>query len=375
MRLIRPLALAACTAVLFGALLWGVTEAQSGDAATPDATPTPLPAEPEPSAYLTLDMAAGFALDPFLVSLNGGGEVDASTIHSDCVGYINDQPVLTANWEGTVDALRVFFYSDSDSTLVIQQPDGSYLCNDDLADNVLDPEIAVTQPVTGVYKLWVGSYDANQLIPGLLVITARPDFGLAEFDPATLVKRAPIAPEPEVTAPAVVDASAALAAKAAVTDTAELAAAESAAAELAAAITADAVITDGATVTATLIAGGVVPSFEVSGDEAVCGGMIADVPDFILDVPAGLPNLRLMFEAEQDTSLVVLHAEGTFCADDNADLTNANPVLDIPAPTSGIYDVFVGRFQEDAPITGTLTVTTDPALAPAILAPASTTQP
>jgi hypothetical protein len=341
---------------LFGALLTGGALAQSGDAAQP-AAPTPVPAEPEPSAYLSLNMAAGFALDPFLVSLNGGGEVDASTVNSDCVGYINDQPVLTANWEGTVDALRVFFYSDSDSTLVVQAPDGSYLCNDDAADNVLDPEVIVTQPVTGTYKLWIGSYDANQLIPGLLVITARPDFGLAEFNPATLVKRAPIEPEVED----VEEPAAALAAKAA--DAPE---------ELAS----DNVITDGGTITATLVASGTTPSFEISDDDVVCGGLIADVPDFVLDVPEGLANLRLLFAAEQDTSLVVLHGEaGTFCADDNADTTNANPVLDIPAPEPGLYDVYIGRFDADAIITGTLTVTTDPTLAPAILAPASTTQP
>ena len=102
MRLVRPLAIAACTAALFGVLLWAVALAQTGDA-TP--APTPVPAETEPSAYLTLDMKAGFALDPFLVSLNGGGEVDASTFNTSCVGYINDKPVLTARWTGTVDQL------------------------------------------------------------------------------------------------------------------------------------------------------------------------------------------------------------------------------------------------------------------------------
>ncbi len=64
MRLVRPLAIAACTAALFGVLLWAVALAQTGDA-TP--APTPVPVETEPSAYLTLDMKAGFALDPFLV--------------------------------------------------------------------------------------------------------------------------------------------------------------------------------------------------------------------------------------------------------------------------------------------------------------------
>jgi hypothetical protein len=82
-----------------------------------------------------------------------------------------------------------------------------------------------------------------------------------------------------------------------------------------------------------------------------------------------------MFEAEQDTSLVVVHAEeGSFCADDSVDATNANPVVDITAPVPGYYGIYVGRFGEDEPITGTLTVATDPTLEPAILAPASSAQ-
>jgi hypothetical protein len=354
MKLLRPLALAATSAALLGVLFWAAALAQSGDA-TP--APTPVPEAPEPSAYLTLDMAAGFALDPFLVSLNGGGEVDASTLDPACIGYINDQPVLTARWEGSVDVLRTFFYSDSDATLVVQGPDGSYLCNDDSAENVLDPEVDITAPVTGTYRIWIGSFDANQLIPGLLVITGRTDFGLADFDPSALVERDPIEPEVEMAE----TSDEAMAAKEAVTTTEEIAT--------------DAVIAPNTTVTASIVASGTVPSFEVTGDDVVCGGLLGDVPDFVIDVPAGLPALRILFEAEQDTSLVVVHAEeGSFCADDSADLANANPVLDIEAPAPGYYGIYVGRFFDDEPVEGTLIVTTDSALAPAILAPAANPQ-
>ncbi len=349
MRLFRSVALAASTAALFGALLWAAALAQT-DAPAPAPTP-----ELEPSAYLTLDMQAGFALDPFLVSLNGGGEVDAATLDPACVGYVNNKPVLTANWQGAVDVLRVFFYSDSDSTLVIQQPDGSYVCADDAGENLLDAEVTLTEPMTGSYKVWVGSYDANQIIPGLLVITARPDLGLTQFDPSTLVRRAPIAPtvqEPP---------RAALAAREAVTSAEKIAV--------------DGVISSETTLTATLVASGDVPSFEIGSEEAVCGGMIADVPDFVVEVQDGVPALRITFEAEKDTSLVVVHGEtDSFCADDGEATLNANPVLDIETPDPGYYAIYVGRFFADEPITGTLTVTTDPTLAPAILAPAANPQ-
>jgi hypothetical protein len=103
--------------------------------------------------------------------------------------------------------------------------------------------------------------------------------------------------------------------------------------------------------------------------------MVGAEPDFIVDVPEDIAALRIMFEAEQDTSLVAVHAEaGTFCADDDAEMLNANPVLDIETPAPGLYGIFVGRFHEDEPITGTLTITTDPTLEPAILAPAANPQ-
>lgn len=352
MRLARPFSLALALAVLLGALLWGAALAQTDQ---PDAGPTPGAApgieNPEPSAYLTLDMQAGFALDPFLVSLNGGGEVDAATLDPACVGYINDKPVLTANWEGAVDFLRIFFYSDSDSTLVIQQPDGAYLCADDVDENVLDAELVAEQPVAGTYKIWIGSYEPNQLIPGLLVITAQPDLSLSSFDPRGLVKREPIkliAREPS---------DAEVAAKAAVTETSRIAA--------------DSIISPDTAVTATIVAGGTVPSFEVTGEDAVCGGMLGEQPDYIIDVPEDIDALRIMFEAEQDTSLVAVHAEaGAFCADDDSEALNANPVLDLEQPAPGLYGIFVGRFHADEPITGTLTITTDPTSEPAILAPA-----
>ena len=57
-------------------------------------------------ALVTLDLAAGFPLDPTFVSVNGGGEVDASLLGPDCKGFINRNPVVTVNWTGAADLLR-----------------------------------------------------------------------------------------------------------------------------------------------------------------------------------------------------------------------------------------------------------------------------
>ena len=39
--------------------------------------------------------------------------------------------MVTADYQGEADMMKVFFYSDNDTTLVVQTPDGDYLCNDD----------------------------------------------------------------------------------------------------------------------------------------------------------------------------------------------------------------------------------------------------
>ena len=159
-------------------------------------------------ALVTLDLAAGFPLDPTFMSLNGGGEVDASLLSPDCKGFINRNPVATVNWTGAADLLRAFFYSDSDSTLVVLTPDGKLVCNDNANEQLLDPVLDIKNPVPGKYRIWVGSAANRQRIPGVLVLTTKPEVNLDTFELAKLVRRPTIPvtlakPAPQVAADAV----------------------------------------------------------------------------------------------------------------------------------------------------------------------------
>jgi len=340
-------------AALLAVLLSGTALAQTDTAA---ATPAD---NPEPSAYLTLDMQAGFVLDPFLVSLNGGGEVDASTLDPACVGFINDKPVMIANWSGEAEFLDIFFYSDTDPTLVIQLPDGSYACADDANDNLLDPELTLANPATGQYKIWVGSYDAGDLIPGLLVITANGDYSLSNFAPGKLIQR-PSIPQEEVQ-PLVTDE--AIAATATVSATAVIAP--------------NATLTvDSGPITATVTTTGTVPAFMLTNSDTLCSGMVEDFPDYIVKVSGELDNLRVAFEGDSDATLVVIHKDGgPWCADDAEATVNANPLVDIAAPAAGLYGIFVGRFDAEMPLTGTLSISAGIDVKPAILEPVAPAAP
>jgi hypothetical protein len=60
---------------------------------------------------------------------------------------------------GAFNLLRVMVKSTTDTTLVIQKPDGSYYCNDDTDGT--NPLVAGNFP-PGTYRIWIGSYSQGQ---------------------------------------------------------------------------------------------------------------------------------------------------------------------------------------------------------------------
>lgn len=105
------------------------------------------------------NLAPGFTPDPQTATGNAGGLTDASTLSGDCRGYIASSPnhVLTAT--AAFPNLRVAVNGGTaDVTLVVQRPDGTYLCNDD--SDGLNP--MVEGPfAAGEHKIFVGSYSAE----------------------------------------------------------------------------------------------------------------------------------------------------------------------------------------------------------------------
>jgi len=295
-------------------------------------------------AYVAVDLQAGFPLDPFLVSVNGGGELDASILNEQCKGYINPSPTLSINWTGSADLARVFTYSDADPMLVIQTPDGKFLCSDDANALLLDPQIEISKPSPGKYNMWVGSAAAKQLLPTILVLTTRSDVNAANFQLAALVKR-PALPqtdgETSVNAPAKIVTDALARYKGTVGGPL------------------------GATpLTQELKSAGTLAAFELAGTDAQCNGYIGDAPDFVFEVNSALDQMTLWFASKQDATLFVVGPHGAVTCNDDSASDNANPSVTIQKPAQGRYGVFVGRLAQDLAVEGTLTVTTAPEATP-----------
>jgi hypothetical protein len=304
------------------------------------------------AAYLKLDLKAGFPLDPFVVSVNGGGPVEASTLDPACTGYVNTNPTLSVNWDGKAEVIRIFYYSDHDPTLVVKLPDGSFACNDDANRLLLDPLVKLENPASGQYLVWVGAADKGQLLPGLLVISARKDLDMGAFSLAGLVKRQPIVetlkeeltePEREALAARLTGGIAML--KAA-HDTGRL-----------------------ETFSQEIEVAGEIEAHELPLGETLCNGYISETPDLVFTVPENEKDLFVFFEGDGDGTLVIATPDGEFlCNDDVAYNHNHNPLVFIEDPASGEYKVFVGRVETDVPIKGKLIVT-EIAKRPAVLAP------
>ena len=288
-------------------------------------------------ALVTLDLAAGFPLDPTFVSVNGGGEVDASLLGPDCAGFINRNPVVTVNWTGDADLLRAFFYSDSDSTLVVLTPDGKLICNDNANEQLLDPVLDIEDPVPGKYRIWVGSAANRQRIPGILVLTTKPDVNLDTFELAKLVRRPTIPvklakPAPQVTA-------------------------EEVKKEIEAAVKTAPELKPGATLKAEVTTEGEIPLFQFPLTKT-CGGLVAAKPSFVFKVVGKPAQVSVNFEGDTDSTLLVIgnSLKTVECNDDAEPGKNINPQVKLDSPAEGVYAVYVGRLDPSKPVKGTLTI-------------------
>ncbi len=116
--------------------------------------------------YGTVALNSGFTPDPYVVNVQSGGNIDASTRSSSCRGFIANAPDVRVNYTaGQFQRLIVSVNSSADTTLVINGPDGQWYCDDDGGVNGLNPAITFSPPRSGQYDIWVGTYGSASLQP------------------------------------------------------------------------------------------------------------------------------------------------------------------------------------------------------------------
>lgn len=142
-----------------------------------------------PPTYGTVNLNVGFMPDPHVTSLQAGGSIDARGLAIlaergdifgnavpqrgllDCRGYIAYGPDLRVNYAaGTTLPLIFSVNSSSDTTLVVNSPDGGWHCNNDGGEG-LNPSLRFDPPQSGQYDIWVGAYVADVPMPAELTIS------------------------------------------------------------------------------------------------------------------------------------------------------------------------------------------------------------
>ena len=264
-----------------------------------------------PALFGASTLRAGFLPDPFAIEVEAGGPIQASmAVDQDvtaigwCTGDVTRAPTYELTWRGDESSpLFLSATSDDDTTLVVNGPDGAWMCDDDGGAGV-NPELTVENAPSGVYDIYVGRF-----------------FGDGETSPATLYVSEigggadPINSRVDITQPALFG---------------------------------DHVLEAGFTPDPYRIsvqAGGPIESDSsgINSDEDWCSGSYTMAPTAQLDWSGYDGQLSIFVESERDTTLAINMPDGSWrCNDDGG--PGLNPALEFGTAMSGVYDIYVGVF-------------------------------
>lgn len=146
----------------------GYTPAPSSGATstlTPDASLT--------AAYGEITLRSGFTPDPRRISLRAGGAVPAANASPGCTGSIARAPDYQVTYTAGRLPLIIRTESATDTTLVVNDPDGVWHCDDDGRGQGGDAQVNLDKPASGVYDIWVGTFGGGTAA-ATLILTERP---------------------------------------------------------------------------------------------------------------------------------------------------------------------------------------------------------
>lgn len=264
----------------------------------------------------TYDVVAGFEPDPMIIeNIISGGGVEVGAMIGGCNGYVATAPDVRVNY--TAGAYPLTFATvgpdGTDVTLLINGPDGTWYCNDDVDETTLNAALTFSTPMSGQYDVWIGTYNAGENFEAALALSELVTDGSA-----------PLA-EHSIGVPYDAPAD---------TPAADL--------SLLTGFTPD-------PARAELWAGG-----PQDGSAFGCIGWYNTEPSYVLDfqTDGGLP-LILSVNSVLDTTLMVIDPNGEMACDDDGGNNGFNPSLTWGAPTSGVYFIYLGSYSgaENGPAT------------------------
>ncbi|WP_306015037.1 hypothetical protein [Oceanicaulis sp. MMSF_3324] len=257
-------------------------------------------------------LRAGFLPDPSVIEVEAGGPIQAGMAVEDgvtaigyCTGDITREPTYELTYEAGGNApLFISAISDDDTTLVVNGPDGAWMCDDDGGMGV-NPLLTVENAPSGVYDIYVGRF-----------------YGEGETSDATLYISEigggadPVNSRVDISQPALFGDHA-----------------------LEAGFVPDPYriqIEAGGSLEASMSG--------IASDEDWCAGHYTMAPTAQLDWTGGDGPLSIYVEGERDTTLAINMPDGSWrCNDDGG--PGLSPALEFGNAMSGVYDIYVGVFS------------------------------
>ncbi len=287
--------------------------------ATPTDGGTPDSGTPTTPVGTTVSLTPGFTPDPIVMSGSAGGPVQASTLGPNCVGWVAAQPSIEATITTQFPLLRMIVDGQSaDLTVMVQLPDGTYLCNDD--SEGLNPMVeGAVAP--GLMRVWVGTYQQGAAAPFRIGFSEILGAGVAQLGGTPMPTPQPVVP---------LDTSQTTSTSGTLT--------------IAPRFQPDPTMVQGT-------AGG---PLEASTIDPSCLGWISSTPNHILVTSSNFNFLRVASVAGEDTTMVMYGSDGTYrCIDD---VDGLNPVIEGPFP-AGTYSIWIGTYGQTTGAQYTLTLT------------------
>ncbi len=249
----------------------------------------------QPPRFGAVTLESGFTPDPNTNAITAGGRDDVSGLANGCSGFIRgDRPDYQVSFSAGSFRLGVFARSDVDTTLVINDPDGRWHCNDDHSTfGGVNPGLIFDDPVSGRYDVWVGLFSADgEDQPAELLVTE----GRAPWEPryGSEALSAGFDPDP---------------------------------------------------VTIEVQAGGADAASSLSDG---CSGFVeANKPDYAVDYQSGEFSMSMFVLGDVDTTLLVRDPNGGWaCNDDFSEAGGQNPGLQYGEPADGTYSIWVGAYEQ-----------------------------
>ena len=112
-------------------------------------------------------LAGGFLPDPWRRSVTAGGPLDAETAaDTGCAGSITQAPTVEIDFDGS-GPLHIYTAGDADTTLAVNQPNGSWICDDD--GGTMFNAGLTSNAGSGIYDIYVGTFGGSQQRVSLLI--------------------------------------------------------------------------------------------------------------------------------------------------------------------------------------------------------------